>query len=709
MKETKFNRILSMLLIIFCLGTSVNAYSMEVEKKGVLKSSTISEIDSEEAYTTSQDFIKTKKVKVKIDEDNMANHVIIDLFPGKLEEDASNLAETDLFVNFFGRNSDMPYFMPGDIELLDLSIENDSDSVYKIRDFDFWVMTGGSYNLINNQKAYDEGYRYYQESDNSVDPEKIIKDMDQEEWAKKLKEWYPNIETDVGQMMDAFKGIDYSQGLAVTGDTLYEYIANSIQHILQWTWNYDEDPVTKDVADWKKEKSLIYNSESNENERKDIINNQKINKKFGREGFSTKIGHSASQSMGNTYSFPYILEQFKLELIRTDLKVEYDVNGGIGTVPIDNNSYDADEEVTVKNIGDIVRPGYKFIGWKSELEETVDNTDLSRNYQPLDKFNIESNTKLVAQWEKAYKIEFDSQGGSTVNSQEVLAGQLVSRPANPIKEGFNFKGWKLNGQYWDFENNLVNEDIVLIADWESEDSGPIYVPDIPSKPNSPDEPSDNSMLNKKDHYGYIKGYIDNTVRPENNITREEVSVVFYRLLQEDYKNEIIWDKNVFSDIKSNRWSNKEISTLNNGKIIEGYDDGTFKPDHYITRAEVAAIASRFDELSGGTNKFKDVDDNHWAKDYIVSASEKGWVKGYEDGTFKPDEKITRFEFVTLVNGVLNRGVKEENILQGIKEFDDLMETKWYYTDMVEAINGHDYYRMDDKIEIWTKLNNKYFY
>src|SRR5665648_274773 len=206
-----------------------------------------------------------------------------------------------------------------------------------------------------------------------------------------------------------------------------------------------------------------------------------------------------------------------------------------------------------------------------------------------------------------------------------------------------------------------------------------------------------------DHIAYIQGYPENVVKPEGNVTREEVAAVFFRLLEPSYREDIRAAKSNFPDVGANRWSTKHIGTLVNGKIVEGYLDKTFKPGNPITRAELATIASRFDALEATTSSiFSDVK-GHWAEKYINSAQEKGWVNGYPDGTFKPDQYITRAEFVTLVNNVLERRVKEENILPEARLFPDLLKSMWYYEAMEEAINGHLYIRLEDTYEEWTEI------
>ncbi len=210
-------------------------------------------------------------------------------------------------------------------------------------------------------------------------------------------------------------------------------------------------------------------------------------------------------------------------------------------------------------------------------------------------------------------------------------------------------------------------------------------------------------LNKEDHFAYIQGYPDNTVRPEGLITREEVATVFYRLLTESYRDSIWTMEHNFTDVGANRWSTKHIATLAAGGIITGYPDGNFKPGQFITRAELATIASRFDNLSPfESDDFSDIM-GHWANRFINSASKKGWVQGYPDGSFKPDQYITRAEFVTLVNNVLERRVHKEHILEDARQFPDLLESKWYYEAMQESINSHHYLRLEDGFEEWTEI------
>ena len=212
-------------------------------------------------------------------------------------------------------------------------------------------------------------------------------------------------------------------------------------------------------------------------------------------------------------------------------------------------------------------------------------------------------------------------------------------------------------------------------------------------------------LNDIDHYAYIFGYEDDTVRPNNDITREEVATIFYRLLTDPARDAYFTDKNDFPDVESSRWSNKAISTLSNAGIISGYpEDGTFRPANPITRAEFASIVSRFDSLNyNGADKFNDIS-GHWAGNFINAASEKGWINGYPDGSFKPQNNITRAEAITLINNVLNRHVDSEGIHEDAKKWSDNKESDWFYHAVMEATNSHDYEKSTSADpENWTAI------
>lgn len=210
-------------------------------------------------------------------------------------------------------------------------------------------------------------------------------------------------------------------------------------------------------------------------------------------------------------------------------------------------------------------------------------------------------------------------------------------------------------------------------------------------------------LEKGDHFAYIVGYEDGTVRPENNITRAEVATIFFRLLTEESREAYYSEVNAFTDVSDGDWYNNAISTLVNADIITGYTDGSFRPDAYITRAELAAIASRFDDISGGETRLTDID-GHWAEELISSAYNKGWVDGYPDGSFRPDQNITRAEVMTLVNRVLERAVDQDGMLDDMVTWSDNQPSSWYYEAVQEATNSHDYSRDEgETLETWTEI------
>ena len=215
-------------------------------------------------------------------------------------------------------------------------------------------------------------------------------------------------------------------------------------------------------------------------------------------------------------------------------------------------------------------------------------------------------------------------------------------------------------------------------------------------------------LNGKDHYAYIIGYGNNDVRPQNNITRAEVATIFFRLLTDETREANMTKSNSYNDVKDGDWFCCAVSTLSKMGIIKGYEDGSFKPNDPISRAEFAAIAARFDPDGDKTPaSFFDVT-SHWAKDEISIAANHGWIKGYEDGSFKPDQKITRAETMTLVNRVLNRLPEaKDDLHKDMKTWvDNMDETAWYYLAVQEATNSHYFKnKTGTKFEQWTELRD----
>lgn len=256
----------------------------------------------------------------------------------------------------------------------------------------------------------------------------------------------------------------------------------------------------------------------------------------------------------------------------------------------------------------------------------------------------------------------------------------------PYQDGYAFEGWYLDEDL----TNKVTEDLVITQDttlytkWKKT------------------EPAD--KLNAENHYAYIVGYPEGDVRPENYISREEIATVFFRLLKDEERDAIYVKENSFSDVEVGRWSNIAISTMEKGGFVSGYEDGTFRPEEYITRAEFATIAAHMDApVNSPAYGFSDIQ-GHWAEQYIADATAKGWIAGYEDGTFRPEEYITRAEAMTIINRMLLRFVNEEGLHQDAILWPDNAKSEWYYYAVEEATNSHNYVRQADGIyETWTEL------
>ena len=249
-----------------------------------------------------------------------------------------------------------------------------------------------------------------------------------------------------------------------------------------------------------------------------------------------------------------------------------------------------------------------------------------------------------------------------------------------------------------FENVVDNHTIRATFAWKHTPTPPTPTVEIPD--------DDALGLNTTDHFAYIVGYGNGQVRPQNAITRAEVATIFFRLLTDDVREEHFTSTNKYTDVAAGAWYNNAVSTLSAMGIITGYPDGTFRPNAYITRAEFAAIAARFDTDGDKTlAAFSDIA-NHWAKDEISVAYNNGWVDGYPDGTFGPRRNITRAETVTLVNRVLNRKPEtEDDLLPDMTTWTDNADKKaWYYLAIQEATNSHYYkYKENSEYEKWTEL------
>ena len=330
------------------------------------------------------------------------------------------------------------------------------------------------------------------------------------------------------------------------------------------------------------------------------------------------------------------------------------------------------------------REGYIFKGWYADEALT----------QAVSKVTMDSDKTVYAKWEKEIKnftLTYVSNGGTEFDPETYKEGTEVPLSKIPTREGFSFLGWYADAALTQLVTKVtMDSDKTVYASWK-EDETPV--------------------LEKGDHFAYIIGYKDGYVRPNRNISRAEVATIFFRLLTDDAREKYWSSTNNYSDVKDTDWCNNAISTLSNMGILKGYEDGTFHPNAPVTRAEFAAIAARFsDGAADDYATFSDVPNDYWASKEIAKAAKLGWIKGYTDGTFRPTNNITRAEVMTLVNRVLERGVDEKGLTEDAIQWADNKPGDWYYYDVQEATNSHEYVRTDREIkdqtfcyEEWIKL------
>lgn len=290
---------------------------------------------------------------------------------------------------------------------------------------------------------------------------------------------------------------------------------------------------------------------------------------------------------------------------------------------------------------------------------------------------------------KTYEVNFYVDGAKTEYAPVVKeAGATVSLSDLPIpyQDGYSFDGWYFDKAMTEkvTESFTLSKNISLYAAFKAA--------------------ATSEKLNDIDHFAYVIGYPDGTVRPNALITREEVATIFFRLLTEEAREELYSKNNPYSDVQNERWSNTAISTLDNGDILHGYEDGTFRPERPVTRAEFVAIASRLDDMTANTtHSFTDIS-GHWAEAYIANAVAKGWITGYEDGTFCPEQNITRAEAMTIVNRMLKRFLMEDGHHSDAMIWPDNPEDAWFHLAVIEATNGHHYERDENEVhETWPAL------
>lgn len=286
-----------------------------------------------------------------------------------------------------------------------------------------------------------------------------------------------------------------------------------------------------------------------------------------------------------------------------------------------------------------------------------------------------------------YTLHYESNGGTAYKDERCSSGTKVTLDKTPTRESYTFTGWYADKALTQKITSVtMNSDKTVYAGWEA-----TGVPD---------------KLNGDDHFAYVVGYSDSTVRPNANISRAEVATIFFRLLKSDIRDGNLTADNDFSDVSDGQWHNKAISTMAKLGIVKGRRADRFDPDASITRAEFAAICARFNtkpvENSGS---FSDIS-GHWAENEIERAAAFGWISGYPDGTFRPDARITRAEAMTMINRVLCRMPQSESdLLDSMVTWPDNKPSDWHYLAVQEATNSHDFDRQGEVGESWTKLTS----
>ena len=317
----------------------------------------------------------------------------------------------------------------------------------------------------------------------------------------------------------------------------------------------------------------------------------------------------------------------------------------------------------------------------------VEKTPVEPSDAPSDEIEVSFTVRNASSGSTTdrYTLYYESNGGTQYPDERYTEGTTVELTKEPTRDDFVFTGWYADEDLTKAVDRVVmNSDKTVYAGWR-------YT-GVPAQ------------LNGADHVAYIVGYGGGTVNPTGKITRAEVATIFFRLLQDDVREKYLTSENDFTDVGQDDWYCTAVSTLSAMGILEGRTAKTFEPNAPITRAEFAAIAVRFDDSGlSPAGSFTDIA-GHWAKDEIRQAAALGWITGYADGSFRPNQSITRAEAVTMLNRVLQRLPEtEKDLLSGMRTFSDCQSSDWFYLAIQEATNSHDYIRRSDGYESWDEL------
>lgn len=429
----------------------------------------------------------------------------------------------------------------------------------------------------------------------------------------------------------------------------------------------------------------------------------------GKHPLTDKTTYTPEKGSSGRYQDGSYVARFRLK----QYVLHYDANGGTDTM--EDQTFPHGQAHPLEKCA-FSREGYRFVGWATESAGEVKYED-QESIKLDEKFpNLTNDNDVVtlyAVWEEqsvtiGYEPNDAELGTVTVESEPVdaVTGTAHGSTAQP-KSGAKFDGW------YSADGTLLSTELTFVptradgAVWQ----GTTYYarfsakrsPSTPSTPAKPDETKPTlapipEMLNGEDHYAYLLGYEDGTVRPNGSISRAEVATVLFRLLKDDVRMQNLTKDNAYSDVSDTAWYAAAVSTLSKMGVISGYPDGTFRPNAPITRAEFAAMIARFDETAKSADTpFTDIS-GHWAENAIGKAYGNGWVEGSSKTVFCPESNLTRAETATLLNRVLHRlPEKESDLLANQIVWPDNPETFWGYLAIQEATNSHEYERKADGV------------
>lgn len=417
----------------------------------------------------------------------------------------------------------------------------------------------------------------------------------------------------------------------------------------------------------------------------------------------------------------------KLKLAVPTYTVTYDGNGADSGKTTDNTAYATGAKATVKANG-YTRDDYTFTGWNTKADGS------GKSYAEGDPIEMLGNVVLYAQWTRNsshdddddkyfFAIQkVDAQDGHALNgakfklyqldkNDRIVNRRVVETRQQSSKNGIALFGVDNKNSYdgiWYYAEVSAPEGYVLdntehkikATDfYDSLSTAVKYADTVRNyRGTTPD------LLNDSDHFAYVIGYMDGNVRPYGLISRAETTTIFFRLLKDSVRDGNLLTSNTYTDVADDYWANTAISTMTGLGIVQGRSTTTFDPKAPITRAQFAAICARFDTgKSSGTQSFTDIK-GHWAEKYIERAAELDWIKGFEDGSFRPDTYITRAQAMTMINRVLNRIPEDESdLLPGMNVWPDCNPGDWFYLAVQEATNSHDFEHEAGNYEIWTEL------